>query len=411
MNVQLDSNILLTMISINMTIIGLTSLAEKKTIIGVDYGKYLINKYKLFHIIPMYILLILFAVINTLALFTLYLTDDYFRTTIFIGLTICLSFAIYYFFGFILRENSSVKSQLFENEFIGLYYKDNTPPGAECDLITKMNNGYRTTKRISTDIVTYFNRFNNDTQKAFEESFGPNSFIYKRNKRITKKYIALTGHEPYDYTGADGLNHISWEFFQLYRWSDLQEKWIMEILSIFNDKYASHSPEMKLNNVIRVFFHINVFGRTESMYGYRVMDYLYKYIEDIYICDCTPSDDRLYKEKTLFIYYCQYLFTCIHLHYSEQSYKLVIKLLRDLLACSGLEGHIGKGDMMRIILMQSAKYRDTNTEQIATILFNYYTDYTPDEDIEITLTIAKEIIEDQSKESPYYSISKAELFS
>jgi|GEM_PF-6477075 len=30
MNLLLDSNILLTMISINMTIIGLTSLAEKK---------------------------------------------------------------------------------------------------------------------------------------------------------------------------------------------------------------------------------------------------------------------------------------------------------------------------------------------------------------------------------------------
>ena len=43
MKLELDSNILLTMISINMTIIGLTSLAEKKTIIGVDYGKYLIT--------------------------------------------------------------------------------------------------------------------------------------------------------------------------------------------------------------------------------------------------------------------------------------------------------------------------------------------------------------------------------
>lgn len=118
MNLLLDSNILLTMISINMTIIGLTSLAEKKTIIGVDYGKYLINNYKLFRIIPMYVLLILFAIINTLALFTLYLTDANLRMTIFIGLTICLSFAIYYFFGFILRENRSVKSQIYENEFI-----------------------------------------------------------------------------------------------------------------------------------------------------------------------------------------------------------------------------------------------------------------------------------------------------
>lgn len=89
-----------------------------------------------------------------------------------------------------------MKRQLYENEFIGLYYKDNTPPGAECDKV-----------------VTYFDEFNNDTQKAFEESFGPNSFIYKRNSRIRKKYLKMTGHEPYDYTGEDGLVHISWEFF------------------------------------------------------------------------------------------------------------------------------------------------------------------------------------------------------
>ena len=312
MKLELDSNILLTMISINMTIIGLTSLAEKKTIIGVDYGKYLINKYKLFNIIPMYVLLVLFAVINILALLTLYLTDFNLRTTIFVGLTICLSFAIYYFFGFILRENSSVKAQIFENEFIGLYYKDPTPPGAECDRVVKMNNGFRTTKRISSDIVTYFNKFNNDTQKAFEESFGPESYIYKRGKRTTKRYMALIGHEPYDYSGVDGLNHISWEFFQLYRWSDLQEKWIMEILSIFNDKYAQNSPEMRLNNIIRVMFHINVFGRTDNMFGYRVMDYIYKYVKDAYICQCNVSAERVEKEKILFGYYCQYLFTCIH---------------------------------------------------------------------------------------------------
>ena len=75
---EFDSSILLTMISINMTIIGLTSLAEKKTIIGVDYGKYLINKYKLLHCIPLYVLIILFAVINTIALFTLYWTNSRF---------------------------------------------------------------------------------------------------------------------------------------------------------------------------------------------------------------------------------------------------------------------------------------------------------------------------------------------
>ncbi len=411
MNSLLDSNILLTMISINMTIIGLTSLAEKKTIIGVDYGKYLINNYKLFRIIPMYVLLILFAIINTLALFTLYLTDANLRMTIFIGLTICLSFAIYYFFGFILRENRSVKSQIYENEFIGLYYKDNTPPGAECDRIVGMNNGFRTSKRISTDIVTYFNRFNNDTQKAFEESFGPKSFIYQRNKRIKKKYLSLTGHEPYDYSGSDGLMHISWEFFQLYRWSDLQEKWIMEILVLFNDKYATNSPEMRLNNIIRVLFHINVFGRTENMFGYRVLDYIYKYVKDAYVCTCNSSATRIEKEKVLFRYYCQYVFTCIQFHYSEQSYNLVIQLFRELIACAGIDGHITKDDMMQIVLHQSAKHKNNNVEQIVTKLYNFYIDSTPEKQRTISLSEAQKIIEEQRQENSDGIISRYDLFS
>ncbi|MGO1528537.1 MAG: hypothetical protein ACTHWU_07420, partial [Senegalia sp. (in: firmicutes)] len=51
-------------IAINMTVIGLTSLAESKTIIGIDYGKFLVKKYKVFGIIRMYYLLIIFAIIK-----------------------------------------------------------------------------------------------------------------------------------------------------------------------------------------------------------------------------------------------------------------------------------------------------------------------------------------------------------
>ncbi|MBP3456242.1 MAG: hypothetical protein J6K38_08295 [Alistipes sp.] len=410
MNLELNCGVLLTMISINMTIIGLTSLAERKTIIGVDYGNFLIKKYKLFRIFPIYVLLLLFAVINTLALLALYLTDYNLRATIFVSLTICLSFAIYYFFGFILKENRYVKSQLYENEFIGLYYKDDTSPKAECDIIVKMNNGYRTSKCISTDVVAYFNKFNNDTLKAFEDSFGPHSFIYKRNKRIIKQYIALTGHEPYDYRGVDDLVHISWEFFQLYRWSDLQEKWIIEILVLFNDKYAVNSPEMRLNNIIRVLFHINVFGRTENMFGYRVIEYLYKYVKDSYLCFCKPSTERTEKEKTLLSYYCQYLFTCVNAHYSEQSYNLVIRILKDLIACAGINGHINKHDMIRIILTQSAQYNDINIEQIATILYNVYFNITSDDEQKISLPIAKAIIIKKRQEQPNLIVSRCDLF-
>lgn len=405
----LDSNILLTMISINMTIIGLTSLAEKKTIIGVDYGKYLISKYKLFHVVPLYVLLIIFAVINTAALFTLYWTDSQFCRSIFIGVTICLSFAIYYFFGFILRENPAVKRQLYENEFIGMYYKNDTPPGAECDRLVKMNNGYRTSKRLSSDVVTYFDKFNNDTQKAFEESFGPESFIYKRNRRIRKKYLKITGHEPYDYTGADNLVHISWEFFQLYRWSELQEKWILEILVLFNDKYAAHSPTMKLNNLVRVFFHINTFGKTDNMFGYRVMDYLFKYIKDTYMHECEENDERLKKEAALMRYFCNYIYTCISTYYSEQSYKLAVNQFKELIGMCGIKGHINRDSMISIMLAESARHSSVEVERLATATFNLYLNLTPPE-AAMTLDTAKQIILREKEEKSAGKVSRNELF-
>ncbi|MFC4386591.1 hypothetical protein ACFOZ1_02080 [Gracilibacillus marinus] len=49
-----DPNIMYTIIAINMTIIGLTSLADMKSIIGIDYGRFLLTKYKLFGMIRIY---------------------------------------------------------------------------------------------------------------------------------------------------------------------------------------------------------------------------------------------------------------------------------------------------------------------------------------------------------------------
>ena len=66
--------------------------------------------------------------------------------------------------------------------------------------------------------------------------------------------------------------------------------------------------------------------------------------------------------------------------------------------------------MLEILLMQSAKYRDVNTEQIATIVFNYYNDITPKEEITITLERAREIIQNQSEEQLGGTVSRTELF-
>lgn len=42
----MDNSLILAIIAINMTIIGLTSLADAKTVIGVNYGDFLIRKFK-----------------------------------------------------------------------------------------------------------------------------------------------------------------------------------------------------------------------------------------------------------------------------------------------------------------------------------------------------------------------------
>ena len=79
---------------------------------------------------------------------------------------------------------------------------------------------------------------------------------------------------------------------------------------------------MQLNNLVRVFFHINTFGKTENMFGYRIMDYLYKYMRDTFLKDCEVDDKMRKKEEILVEYFSKYLFTCISHHYSEQSFNL-----------------------------------------------------------------------------------------
>ena len=149
----------------------------------------------------------------------------------------------------------------------------------------------------------------------------------------------------------------------------------MEILVLFNDKYAARSDKMKLNNLIRVFFHINVFGKTENMFGYRVMDYIFKYVKDIYGCDLSksaPCADRFNKEKYLLRYVCKYIFTCISSYNSEQSYKLADSQLRYLLASAGIPGHISRNDRLKIMLEESVKFNNLHVELLMTTMFNLY---------------------------------------
>ncbi|MFA1642604.1 hypothetical protein AB5N96_07045 [Chryseomicrobium imtechense] len=116
-----DANILFAIIAINMTVIGLTSLAESKNIIGVDYGKFLLRKYKIGGYIRIYYLLILFAVINLSSIFMVIVDDQGLRIIHFFVLMTSLVFAIYYFFSFIIVENRAVKRQIIMQEILGHY--------------------------------------------------------------------------------------------------------------------------------------------------------------------------------------------------------------------------------------------------------------------------------------------------
>src|SRR5699024_7984014 len=118
-----DHNLIMAIIAINMTIIGLTSLAETKKIIGIDYASFLIKKYKILNVFTIYPLLIIFALINIASLFLMFITSEPFGFYNFILLVISLTFATFYFFAYIITENNWVRSQIYQQEITGLYYK------------------------------------------------------------------------------------------------------------------------------------------------------------------------------------------------------------------------------------------------------------------------------------------------
>ena len=101
----MDNGIVMAIIAINMTVIGLTSLADTKSVIGVDYGKFLVTKYKLLGI-RMYYWLISFALINIFTLFIMFTQKPVVRIISFFFILLSLVFAIFYSLdSFLLKIN------------------------------------------------------------------------------------------------------------------------------------------------------------------------------------------------------------------------------------------------------------------------------------------------------------------
>lgn len=270
-----DNGLILAIIAINMTVIGLTSLADKKTVIGVDYGEFLIKKFK-FMKIRMYYWLILFALINVISLFTMFINEPLIRIINFILLIFSLIFAIVYFFRFILIENKGVVKQVYLRELLGLYCDSSDIEHFYVDNMVNMNPGTRTLRKLSTNIINYFNDYNGNTQRVFIEVFGPDSLIYSNEKSVCKFRKKYFNTEAYRYRVSPinkSVKEISFEFFQLFRFVEHQDRWALDILLVLNgdpNKYTEYDI-YRLYNFARLTAQIRTFGISENLFKYKFL--------------------------------------------------------------------------------------------------------------------------------------------
>jgi hypothetical protein len=273
-----DNSLILAIVAINMTVIGLTSLAESKSIMGIDYGKFLIKKYKVFNFVKIYYLLIVFAIINVTALFALFIDNNKLTVIFFIILVLSLIFGIYYFFAYVMIENRFVRKQIYMQELLGLYYDSDKKTTFEVDKLVKISNGSGTNKKISSDVINYFNNFNGDSQNTFCEVFGAESIIYKSTRRLNRKRIIYGNLYVYR-EGKNGVRDISHEFFQFFRFTELQDKWAIDILKIINKDHCVDKgyEKIRLYNFTRIITHINVFGYNEAIYKYKFLEYIIEF--------------------------------------------------------------------------------------------------------------------------------------
>ncbi len=179
-------------------------------------------------------------------------------------------------------DNRLVRKQIYIQELLGLYYDSDKETRFEVDRLVKMSNGSRTNKKISGDIINYFNTFNGESQKYFCEIFGPESIIYKNTRTLNKVRRKVINSNPYVYRQSEnGIWDISHEFFQLFRYTELQDKWAIDILKIINKDYCVDDKfdKIRLYNVARVITHVNVFGNDEAIYKYKFLEH---FIESFY---------------------------------------------------------------------------------------------------------------------------------
>lgn len=367
LSIHPDINDWIALIALNVTVVGLSSLAEKRTVIGVEYGRYLMDKYRLLGICRVYYALVGVAVVNCISLFVMLHNDRFpvLAAVVFILLIFSSIFVLYYLFGFVLRVHPKVKRAIYREQLLGLYINSDTPCDFEGDRVIGMPPGDRTSKKITSDVQHYFDSFNSDTITAFHEVFGPESPIYWRDRRTMRVWRRL-GYKPHNYRvnnekNKAGVVHISWEFFQMFRFSELQDRWLLEILKDFNLSYADAYPRLRLLNVATIFGQINRVGFAEGLYRYKFLDYMFPYIEGaLSPVGDDDRDGRVEVERYFHVQFGKYIYNTLKNHptdtFKESADKALSALIcvdkfrgvlpvRDRLVCyqrAGMDGYYGE---------------------------------------------------------------------
>ena len=349
------------MVALNLTIVGLSSLAEKRCVIGLEYGRYLLDKYKICGLVRLYYLLVFVAVVDVVSIVAIWVSFIPVVTIAIFGL---LSFStgivIFFLFAYVLRVHDGVKRQIYKDEVQGLYNNNNKACNFYGDILVGMRNGDRTSKKLSSNVLRFFDQYNGDTIGAFCELFGPESVVYDR-------YSLPSGGESHDYAVYEnerdtGVRHISWEFFQMFRYSELQERWILEILRLFNGGYADRFPRLRIYNVARVLGQINRVGFSEGLYRYKFLDYLFPYVRDALKLDgdhCVDNKRRIDLEKYLFEQLAIFMSDTMKNHPGEPYRESVEKVLRGLLLPGAYVGTLSHGERVSILTLNGkAEYSD-----------------------------------------------------
>ncbi|MFS1438717.1 hypothetical protein [Shewanella sp. 10N.286.48.A6] len=372
-----DGSVWLAIIAINMTIIGLTSLAESKSVIGIDYGQYLIKSYKTFFGVKIYHLLVIFALINIVSLFSMFTTVYSVRVANLVILILSLAFAIYYFFSYVLIKNPRVKKQIYMDELLGIYYDSNDKTNFKADVITGMCNGWRTEKRISSNLISYFDKYNSESRDVFCKIFSPTSVIYSRSNAVKRYWLKNYNLNAFNYKSDSGGVHISHEFFQMYRYSELQEKWLLEVLNLFNKEYSANFKESRVDNIIRVLAHVNRFGRCDNLYGYKFLEYL-----SIYVCDAlevlvsVDQEDfgKVRREKEAFLLqeFFLYIMNTLETRSDPLFHNVAVEVCKKLIVNSKYNRYFDCNDKINLIINSSKGMKGDFIEGfISEVVYNY----------------------------------------